>query len=39
VPDDGWDPPSATCEVVVDVALGRYDDRAGQLLDAVALRG
>jgi len=37
IPDDGWDPASATCEVVVDVALGRYDDRCGQLLDAVAL--
>ena len=39
VPEDGWDPPSATCGVVVDVALGRYDDRAGELLDAVRLAG
>jgi NAD(P)-dependent dehydrogenase (short-subunit alcohol dehydrogenase family) len=38
VADDEWDPASATCDVVVDVALGRYDEQAGQLLDAVALR-
>ena len=37
VPDDGWDPASATCDVVVDVALGRYDHRAGSVLDAVQL--
>lgn len=32
-----WDPPEATAAVVVDVALGRYDDRSGQVLDAPAL--
>lgn len=32
-----WDPPEATASVVVDVALGRYDDRAGSVLDAPAL--
>lgn len=37
VPDDRWAPPSASCEVVVDVALGRYDDRSGGVLDAPAL--
>ncbi|MGB8651020.1 MAG: SDR family NAD(P)-dependent oxidoreductase [Mycobacteriales bacterium] len=34
-----WDDPAATARVVVDVAHGRYDDRAGQLLDAPALAG
>lgn len=38
-PELRWDPPSATASVVVDVALGRYDDRSGQLLDAPALAG
>jgi 3-oxoacyl-[acyl-carrier protein] reductase len=32
-----WDDASATAGVVADIARGRYDDRAGQLLDAVAL--
>lgn len=39
VPDDEWAPAAATSGVVVDVALGRYDDRAGQLLDAPELAG
>lgn len=34
VPEDGWAPASATATVVVDIARGRYDDRAGTLLDA-----
>lgn len=38
-PDLSWDAPSATATVVVDAALGRYDDRSGQLLDAPALAG
>ena len=38
-PDLTWDPPSATATVVVDAALGRYDDRSGQVLDAPALAG
>ena len=37
VPDDGWDPASATTETVVEVALGRYDAAAGTVLDAPAL--
>ncbi len=37
VPEDGWAPASATATVVVDVARGRYDDRAGTLLDAPEL--
>ena len=37
VADDAWDDPAATVSVVVDVARGRYDDRAGELLDAPAL--
>lgn len=32
-----WDDPAASARVVVDVARGRYDDRSGTLLDAVAL--
>ena len=32
-----WDDASASAHVVVDVACGRYDDRAGTILDAVAL--
>jgi NAD(P)-dependent dehydrogenase (short-subunit alcohol dehydrogenase family) len=32
-----WDDPAASASVVVDVARGRYDDRSGTLLDAVAL--
>jgi len=32
-----WDDPQATASVVRDVALGRYDDRHGSLLDAPAL--
>jgi len=39
VPDDGWSPASATSQVVVDVALGVYDDRGGDLLDAPELAG
>ena len=38
-PDLVWDPASATASVVVDAALGRYDDRSGQVLDAPALLG
>jgi 3-oxoacyl-[acyl-carrier protein] reductase len=34
-----WDDPALTARVVVDVAKGRYDDRSGQVLDAVALAG
>lgn len=32
-----WDPAEATATVVADVAAGRYDDRHGTVLDAVAL--
>jgi 3-oxoacyl-[acyl-carrier protein] reductase len=32
-----WDLPEASARVVVDVARGRYDDRSGTVLDAVAL--
>jgi short-subunit dehydrogenase len=32
-----WDDASASARVVVDVARGRYDDRSGTVLDAVAL--
>jgi NAD(P)-dependent dehydrogenase (short-subunit alcohol dehydrogenase family) len=32
-----WDDPEVSARVVVDVARGRYDDRSGTLLDAVAL--
>ncbi len=35
--DTVWDDASASGRVVVDVALGRYDDRAGEQLDAPAL--
>ena len=38
VPDDEWTPVSATSRLVVDVALGCYDDRSGDLLDAPELR-
>ena len=34
-----WDSAAATAAVVVDVALGRYDGRSGELLDAPALWG
>jgi NAD(P)-dependent dehydrogenase (short-subunit alcohol dehydrogenase family) len=34
-----WDDPALTARVVVDAAKGRYDDRSGQVLDAVALAG
>jgi 3-oxoacyl-[acyl-carrier protein] reductase len=37
VPDEGWTPRAATAAVVLDVARGRYDDRAGTVLDAPAL--
>lgn len=33
-----WDDASATAALVVDVARGRYDDRSGTILDAIALR-
>ena len=39
VPDHEWAPAELTAEVIVEVALGRYDDRAGQLLDAPELAG
>ena len=39
VPDGDWAPASATAQVIVDVATGRYDDRAGELLDAPSLAG
>ena len=32
-----WDDAAASARVVVDVARGRYDDRSGTVLDAVAL--
>jgi NAD(P)-dependent dehydrogenase (short-subunit alcohol dehydrogenase family) len=32
-----WDAAAASAQVVVDVAKGRYDDRSGTVLDAVAL--
>jgi NAD(P)-dependent dehydrogenase (short-subunit alcohol dehydrogenase family) len=32
-----WDDPRKAAQVVVDVACGRYDDRSGSVLDAVAL--
>lgn len=32
-----WNPASACASTVVDVARGRYDDRSGTILDAVAL--
>ena len=38
-PDLVWDPASATATVVVDTALGRYDDRSCQVLDAPELAG
>ena len=38
-PDLHWDDASATADVVVDVACGRYDDRSGELLDAPGLTG
>lgn len=34
-----WDDVSATTRVVIDVARGSYDDRAGTILDAIALEG
>jgi short-subunit dehydrogenase len=37
VPAEDWAPAEATAQVVVDVAAGRYDDRSGTVLDAVAL--
>jgi len=36
-PDTAWDDIGATGRVVVDVACGMYDDRAGSLLDAPEL--
>ncbi|MCA1713056.1 MAG: SDR family NAD(P)-dependent oxidoreductase [Actinobacteria bacterium] len=38
-PEQVWDDVAATARVVVDVARGRYDDRAGTVLDAPALAG
>ncbi|MCU1672697.1 MAG: 3-oxoacyl-ACP reductase [Frankiales bacterium] len=38
-PEQVWDEAAATARVVVDVARGRYDDRAGTLLDAPSLAG
>jgi short-subunit dehydrogenase len=35
--DVEWDDVAATAAVVTDVARGRYDDRAGEVLDAPAL--
>ena len=32
-----WDDASATARTIVDIAQGRHDDRAGTILDAVAL--
>lgn len=32
-----WDDAADTARLVVDIALGRYDDRAGEVLDAPAL--
>ncbi|HUR15517.1 MAG TPA: SDR family oxidoreductase [Mycobacteriales bacterium] len=32
-----WDDPGASARAVVEVARGRYDDRSGTVLDAVAL--
>lgn len=37
VPPPDWAPAEATAQLVVDVALGRHDDRSGEMLDAVAL--
>jgi len=36
-PDTQWDDVSATARVVTDIARGRYDDRAGEVLEAPAL--
>lgn len=36
-PDQVWDDAAATAQVVVDLARGRYDDRAGTVLDAPSL--
>ena len=35
--DVAWDDAAATARVVVDIAKGRYDDRAGEVLDAPEL--
>ncbi len=37
--EDGWDEAAASGRVVVDAALGHYDDCAGEQLDAPALDG
>jgi 3-oxoacyl-[acyl-carrier protein] reductase len=34
-----WDDAAATAGLLVDIAAGRYDDRSGAVLDAVALAG
>ena len=36
-PDTAWDDAQLTARVVTDVARGRYDDRAGELLEATLL--
>ncbi|HVM28790.1 MAG TPA: SDR family NAD(P)-dependent oxidoreductase [Mycobacteriales bacterium] len=37
VADDAWTPADATARLVADIAAGRYDDRAGTVLDAGTL--
>ena len=37
--DPQWDDAAATARVVTDIARGRYDDRAGDVLDAPAIAG
>jgi 3-oxoacyl-[acyl-carrier protein] reductase len=39
VPEEDWAPAEATALLVARIALGEYDDRAGELLDAVAEAG
>lgn len=38
-PPERWDDPAWTAATVLNVALGRHDDAAGAMLDAVALHG
>lgn len=38
-PDVHWDDPDVTAHAVTDIARGRYDDRAGTVLDAPVLYG
>ena len=35
--DPQWDDVAATTELVTDIARGKYDDRAGEVLDAPAI--